>query len=126
MNKRRGATFFAFTLLLAGCVQIQIKEWPGAATHASAEKRTTLLNDPIEWDKEVLAVARIRLWGHPSMEEGKRALDRAGRAKGWRATTLRQAWLQDNGKTLVLVGQPTESRKSATMKHDQKGRPSAY
>ena len=126
MNRRIASALLIPILLLAGCVQIQVKERATAPAPAPEPARTMLLDNPIEWDKEVLVVVRVRLWGQPTMEEGVRAMRRVGRAKGWQETSLRLAWLQDNGKTLVLVGQPTGSRKRATMKHDPQGRPSAH
>ena len=87
MNRSIASALLIPILLLAGCVQIQIKERPTAANLTPEPARTMLLDNPIEWDREVLVVVRVRLWGQPTMEEGVRAMRRVGRAKGWQETS---------------------------------------
>ena len=60
MNRRIASALLIPILLLAGCVQIQVRERSTAAASAPEPARTMLLDNPIEWDSEVLVVVRVR------------------------------------------------------------------
>ena len=69
MNRRIASALLIPILLLAGCVQIQVRERSTAAASAPEPARTMLLDNPIEWDREVLVVVRVRIWANPQWKK---------------------------------------------------------